>query len=281
VTTWEATHSAAQVSCLANFLLDSDRAIEWRALDLLRQEAKGAITDVLPPAEVASRFEQCAMKADVGGSAVYCETDMLRHLEPSVVRHALLISRADRVGVHWANRQRVVLLYAKQLKRCLASAHDVNAGIVCMSQMVSSMPARVSQRALINAMDTPESGEAPQEVSKLAAKLVKCMRAATDDDAEGFCLATFLSHAPRKTILAVQRMADRARAFGTVGFPDNGGHGASGTLGGKHVFSPTRSVNTGWVGLEDASLQGHNKHLWPLHRRGRIYYSAQGGESEA
>ena len=100
MTTWEATHSAAQVSCLANFLLDSDRAIEWRALDLLRQEAKGAITDVLPPAEVASRFEQCAMKADVGGSAVYCETDMLRHLEPSVVRHALLISRADRVGVH-------------------------------------------------------------------------------------------------------------------------------------------------------------------------------------
>jgi len=263
VVVWEATHSAAEVSCLANYFLDSDRALEWRALDLLRQEAADASKDVLPPAEVASRYEQCLMRADVGGSAVYCETDMLRHLQPSVVRHALLISRADRVGVHWANRQRVVLLFAKQMQGCLEKASDVNAGIVCMSQMLSSMPSKVAQRALINAMDTSESGEAPQEVSELTAKLVECVRAASDDDAQGFCLATFLSHAPRKTLLAVKRMAERVRSIGSVGFPDYGSHGASGTSGEKHVIMGGRSVTTGWVGLEDANAQGHNKILWP------------------
>lgn len=275
VVAWEATHSAAQVSCLASYFLDSDRALEWRALDLLRQAADDTAKQLPPPAEVASRYEQCLVKADVGGSAVYCETDMLRHLEPSVVRHALLISRADRVGVHWANRQRVVLLFAKQLQGCLAAAHDVSAGIVCMSQMMSSMPSKVAQRAFINAMDTPESGEAPQEVSQLTDKLIACVRAASDDDAEGFCIATFLSHVPHKTLLAVKRMADRARAFGTVGFPDYAGHGASGTLGEKHKLLGGQSVKTGWVGLEDANVQGHNRHLWPYpyqyQHRGRPY----------
>lgn len=271
VVVWEATHSAAQVSCLANFFLDSDRTLEWRALDLLRQEAQDASKDVLPVSELASRYEQCVVRADVGGSAVYCEADMLRHLEPSVVRHALLISRADRVGVHWANRARVMVLFTKQLQSCLDTAKDVNAGIVCMSQMVSSMPSRVSQRALINAMDTSESGEAPQEVSELTKKLLTCVRAASDDDAEGFCMATFLSHVPRKTLLAVKRMADRARAFGTVGFPDYGGHAASGTLGEKHTLMGGRSVQTGWVGFEDANVQGTNKNLWPSHRRGRFH----------
>ena len=98
VVAWEATHSAAQVSCLASYFLDSDRALEWRALDLLRQAADDTAKQLPPPAEVASRYEQCLVKADVGGSAVYCETDMLRHLEPSVVRHALLISRAAAWG---------------------------------------------------------------------------------------------------------------------------------------------------------------------------------------
>eukprot|EP00960_Hanusia_phi_P031979 749592-Hanusia_phi.AAC.5 len=42
---------------------------------------------------------QCLMRANTGSSAVYCEADMLKHLEPSVVRHALMITRSDKVGV--------------------------------------------------------------------------------------------------------------------------------------------------------------------------------------
>ena len=34
---WSATHSAGDVTCLADYLLASDRAAEWRALELLRQ----------------------------------------------------------------------------------------------------------------------------------------------------------------------------------------------------------------------------------------------------
>jgi hypothetical protein len=138
VVVWESTHSAGEVSCLANFFMDSDRSLEWRALDLLRQEAGDdwrKSRDALAPPELASRYEQCITRADVGGSAVYCAADLLRHLQPAVVRHALLISRADRVGVHWANRARVSLLYARQLQSCLKRATDATAGIVCMSQV--------------------------------------------------------------------------------------------------------------------------------------------------
>jgi hypothetical protein len=274
VVKWESTHSAAEVSCLANFFLSSDRALEWRALDLLQQEAAGTgSAALLPPAEVASRYEHCVMRVEVGGSAVYCEADMLRHLRAGVVRHALLISRADQVGVHWANRQRVILLFAEHMRRCLDAAADVGAGIVCMSQMVSSMPYKVAHRALVNARDITESGEPPQEVSALTAKLVACVRAAADDDAEGFCLATFLSHVPHRTLQAVQRMAARARAFGSMGFPDNGGHGGSGDWGARHRFGPGRSVHAGWVGLEDINAQAHNHHLW--HARGRYGYGRQ------
>ena len=266
VALYQSKHSGGAVSCLADFFIKSDRALEWRALDLVRQGATTQDhTNMLPPAELASRYEQCIMRADVGGSAVFCEADMLRHLAPGVVRHALLISRADSTHVRWANRQRVTILFTKQMQRCLSGATDVGVGIVCMSQMMSSLPYKVAHRAFINAMDATESGEAPQEVDSLGDKLSRCVRAASDDDALGFCMATFLAHVPRKTVLAVKRMALRVRAFGTAGFVDTNGNGGSGTSEGVE-----QRQHAGWVGLEDAKTQaGSNKHLWTQGSRGR------------
>ena len=42
--------------------------------------------------------------------------------------------------------------------------------------MLSSMASKVAQRGLINAMDIPETGKAPQEVSELTAQvLLSCL----------------------------------------------------------------------------------------------------------
>jgi hypothetical protein len=41
--------------------------------------------------------------------------------------------------------------------------------------MLSSMASKVAQRGLINAMDIPETGKAPQEVSELTAQVLSLL----------------------------------------------------------------------------------------------------------
>eukprot|EP00288_Rhodomonas_lens_P003507 CAMPEP_0177733494 /NCGR_PEP_ID=MMETSP0484_2-20121128/23712_1 /TAXON_ID=354590 /ORGANISM="Rhodomonas lens, Strain RHODO" /LENGTH=585 /DNA_ID=CAMNT_0019246873 /DNA_START=52 /DNA_END=1809 /DNA_ORIENTATION=- len=241
---WEDVHSAAEVTCVADFLLASDRAAEWRALELLRQEEAAGPADELPPAEVASRYTKCITRAARGASAVFCEADLLRHFKPSVVRHAVLISRSRDVDVHWLNRQRVVLLYAEQLEQCMAKASGAKEGVVCIAQMLSSLPQKPSQLAVENAMDAEEAGEAPEEVPQLCARLVKCVKDATDDDAIAFCVSNFLAMAPTKTVEAAAHLAHRTRSYGTAGFTDIKG-----------------DSNVGWEGFKD-NEQSHGKRLW-------------------
>lgn len=102
---WKAKHSAGQVTCLAEFLITSDKATEWRALDLLQQQVVDKTDGRQAPAQIASVYEQCVRNAQDSASVVFCETDMLAHFPQSLVRHALLISRANSIRVHWANRE--------------------------------------------------------------------------------------------------------------------------------------------------------------------------------
>lgn len=160
---------------------------------------------------------------------------MLRLLPASVVRHALLISRSDSLTPHWANRQRVVLLYAKQLQSCLVSAEGAREGTVCISQMLSSLPAKIGQEAVTNGLDAQESGEAPEDVATLTARLVACVRVASDDDGLAFCAASFLTHAPSNVVKHAARIARRVKAFGSAGFPDTTGVDSGvGWVGFKH-----------------------------------------------
>jgi hypothetical protein len=102
---WQAKHSAGQVTCLAEYFIKSDKASELRALDLLRQQVVDSRDSMLPAAEVASRYETCLRRAPDAATAVFCETDMLSHMQQSVVRHALLIAKARSIKVHWSNRK--------------------------------------------------------------------------------------------------------------------------------------------------------------------------------
>lgn len=241
-TLWEATHSAGQVTCLAEFLITSDKATEWRALDLLKQQVvsgSGEGAKALP-SEVASRYEACQREAGSGASAAFCETDMLGHFSQSLVRHALLIARASSLVVHWANRQRVYLLYTLQLQGCLDKAKGKKEGEVCMAQFLSSMPRRLAEVAVSHALHTPLSPHAPRTVTELASRLVMCMQAAADKDAAAFCAATFLSHAPHSTTTMSAALAARVRDLGTAGFSDILGKETEGWTGFQDIVQ-TRS----------------------------------------
>lgn len=242
-TLWEATHSAGQVTCLAEFLIASDKATEWRALDLLRQQVVSGDKDEANPvpSEVSSRFEACQARAESADSAAFCETDMLSRFSQSMVRHALLIARASSLKIHWANRQRVYLLFTLQFQGCIDKARGKKEGEVCIAQLLSSMPEHLTDVAVSHALATPSSPQAPKTVEMLASRLVMCMQAATDKDAAAFCTASFLAHAPHSTTRAAAAMATKVRGEGTAGFPD---------VLGKQTMS-------GWTGFRDI-VQAHN-----------------------
>ena len=201
------------VWCMGQLLTVLPRPLEKRALEVAK-EVSPSQQVVGDPKIIALKLQSCLNHAEERDGAVFCVSDLLAHVPPTVVDKAVELGE-EHPAFDWADEHAAAVHDSTVFNSCVDEAGNVQEGVTCLGSLLAELPEAMVERAVRITSELPPPHQPAEEPQMLAKDYVYCTQMATRRDAAVFCLAHFLGRLPEAQVHEAYRYSKAHRGKGT------------------------------------------------------------------
>ena len=201
------------VWCMGQLLTVLPRPLEKRALEVAK-EVSPSQQVVGDPKIIALKLQSCLNHAEERDGAVFCVSDLLAHVPPTVVDKAVELGE-EHPAFDWADEHAAAVHDSTVFNSCVDEAGNVQEGVTCLGSLLAELPEAMVERAVRITSELPPPHQPAEEPQMLAKDYVYCTQMATRRDAAVYCLAHFLGRLPEAQVHEAYRYSKAHRGKGT------------------------------------------------------------------